>query len=128
VTLRCGATGVVTYTHFSDSFGEQYGNATNDPCKSEVLATFNERGGDLHSHPWFNTTEEFNRGNGCYGDTTPKTFEFLMNLNLENENFSALDVVTGYDSAGAHYLLTPTGRVLRADAFYSHSQPLQVYP
>src|SRR6185503_14553301 len=95
VTMRCDATGIVTYTHFSDSFGTYYGNATNDPCKSEVVYGFNDRGGDLHSHPRFTTTAQFNAGLGCLGNTNPQSDAALQALNVLNEDYSGGDITNG---------------------------------
>jgi hypothetical protein len=123
VTMKCDgnpAPGVVTYLHFSDSFGDFYGNATDDPCASQVVwgASLPGRGGDLHSHPKFTTTAQFNRGVGCNGDLTPRDATYLQARNVINEQLSGVDITNG--APGPKYLKTPTGRVTRND--------VQVYP
>src|SRR5690606_25621954 len=67
VTMVCSSTGIVTYLEFNDSFGDYYlGFTTNDPCKSGVVTNFTGlgRAGDLHSHPKFDNTAQYNRGLG----------------------------------------------------------------
>lgn len=124
VTMKCDSSGIVTYPFWSDSFGQFYGYPTNDPCKSYTLAAdFPERAGELHSHPYFTTTEEYNRGNGCHGDKTPRSEAFLQSMNAANEDFSGYDVANG--EPGVHYLKTPTGQVRRRN-FESWSTP--IYP
>ena len=128
VTIMCGTSGNVTFTHFSDSFGTIYGNPTSDPCKSQVLSGPSVAA-QLHSHPFFNTVSEYLAGNACLGDSTPPhpTPAELTATNVNNSNnFSAEDIASTGSKNG--YLRVYDGRVLKISNLIPAFAPEQVYP
>jgi hypothetical protein len=128
VTMMCGTSGNVTYTHFADSFGTIYGFPTNDPCASEVI-----RGpgvaAELHSHPFFSTLSEYLAGLACHEHSSPPypTPAELTALNILNSNnFSEEDIL---GAAGRNsYLRVYDERILKISNLIPAYSPEQVYP
>lgn len=103
----------VQFNHMSRllNFTASSGSRYIDPCVT--LLPLRGPNGVAHTHPYFETSEQFNAGFGCQGSRGPKTATFLANHNRDGEDFSTQDIKTAIDENLRSYLLTPIDRDIR---------------
>lgn len=114
-TLLCVAPNSVTAGYFNDSFGQFYTDLspTNDPCATKVVSGLDYRAGGVHKHPYFQSSAEYNRGNGCFGDQTVLTAAQLSAYNTLNQDFSTGDRSAASGTGLPFYLRVPLGNAIK---------------
>jgi hypothetical protein len=113
-TMLCVAPNSVTAGYFNDSFGQFYTDLgpTNDPCATKVV-DLDYRSGGVHKHPYFQTSAEYNRGNGCLNDKTFLTTAQLNQVNTLNQDFSPGDKSAFSGTGLPFYVRVPLGNAIK---------------
>jgi len=117
VTMYCVGPDVLTFGYYNDSFGAVYPefpDPTNDPCATKTYPQSDGNSAGAHSHPYFKTAAEFQRGIGCHGQKwlTPTQPE-LDALNRDNANFSEGDISAYRCQASPLYVRSPNADSVR---------------
>ena len=87
---------------------------TNDPCNSPQIYDLQDiLHGGIHSHPYFNSNQEYLRGLGCQGATVPLTAAQLANKNNSLQNFSGPDKTWSHGADVPIYMLVPSGGTVK---------------
>jgi hypothetical protein len=71
------------------------------------------RSGGVHKHPYFQTSAEYNRGNGCLNDKTFLTTAQLNQVNTLNQDFSPGDKSAFSGTGLPFYVRVPLGNAIK---------------
>jgi hypothetical protein len=107
VTIACTGSNATAFLQHTTSW-----TTTQDPCATALFLTANAVAA-AHSHPLFQTANEYRAGTGCRGDTSLLTASQLAQVNSLNANFSPGDIDAFRSRTVSLYLRTPNGNAVR---------------